>query len=58
MAIDVNSSTWREIQKFISAERDDAISMLIADRDSERQRGILLAMDKLEALVPSEDNQT
>lgn len=57
MNIDVNSLTWKHIVKFIGQERKDAIQMLIADRDSERQRGALVILDRLEALALPEENQ-
>jgi len=56
MAIDVNSATWRDILKFIEQERQDAIQMLIADRDSDRQRGALVILDRLEALASLDED--
>jgi hypothetical protein len=57
MNIDVHSLTWKEIVKFIGSERQDAIQMLIADKNSEQQRGALIVLDRLEALALSEDDQ-
>jgi hypothetical protein len=55
MAIDINSLTWKSVLKFVEQERQDAIQMLIADRDSERQRGALVILERLEALASLED---
>ena len=55
--IDINSLTWKSITKFIANERQEAIQMLIADRDSERQRGALVILDRLEALALIEESQ-
>tara|TARA_B100001057_G_scaffold151071_1_gene151000 strand:+ start:975 stop:1184 length:210 start_codon:yes stop_codon:yes gene_type:complete len=49
--IDKHGSTWRAVEKFIESERADCLAFLIADRDSEKQRGALLMLDRLEALV-------
>ena len=50
MSIDAHSLTWKAVEKFIEQEKDDAIDYLIADRDSERQRGALVLLEKLETL--------
>ena len=50
MSIDTHSLTWKAVEKFIEQEKDDAIDYLIADRDSERQRGALALLEKLETL--------
>ena len=55
MAIDIHSLTWKSVLKFVEQERQDAIQMLIADRDSERQRGALVILERLEALASSEE---
>lgn len=55
MAIDIHSLTWKSVLKFVEQERQDAIQMLIADRDSERQRGALVILERLEALASLED---
>ncbi len=49
--IDKHGSTWRAVERFIESQRADCIEFLIADRDSEKQRGALLMLDRLEALV-------
>ena len=46
--IDPHSLTWKTVLKFIESERQDCLDFLIADRDSERQRGALIILDKLE----------
>lgn len=48
--INVHSPTWRAIEKFIDQQRAAAISDLIADFDSDKQRGIISVLDKLKAL--------
>ena len=55
MAIDIHSLTWKSVLKFVEQERQDAIQMLIADRDSERQRGALVILERLEALASLEE---
>jgi hypothetical protein len=55
MAIDIHSLTWKSVLKFVEQERQDAIQMLIADRDSERQRGALVILERLETLASLED---
>ena len=55
MAIDIHSLTWKSVLKFVEQERQDAVQMLIADRDSERQRGALVILERLEALASLED---
>jgi hypothetical protein len=50
MSIDAHSLTWKAVEKFIEQEKDNAIDYLIADRDSERQRGALALLEKLETL--------
>lgn len=56
MAIDPHSLTWRAVKEFIEQQKKDAIDYLIADRDSERQRGVLAVLDKLESLENLEDS--
>jgi len=47
MSIDPHSLTWKAVEQFIEQQKDDAIDYLIADRDSERQRGALAVLEKL-----------
>lgn len=59
--IEKHSLTWRAIASFIESERKDCIDFLIADRDSERQRGALLLLDRLESLADpdrADDDET
>tara|TARA_E500000178_G_scaffold347430_1_gene400729 strand:+ start:592 stop:765 length:174 start_codon:yes stop_codon:yes gene_type:complete len=51
--IDPYSATWKAIEKFIAEERKDCIDFLIADRDSDHQRGALALLEKLEGLIES-----
>tara|TARA_B100002019_G_scaffold23039_1_gene17505 strand:- start:38 stop:235 length:198 start_codon:yes stop_codon:yes gene_type:complete len=53
--IDPHSLTWKTVLKFIESERQDCLDFLIADRDSERQRGALIILDKLERLAADEN---
>lgn len=57
MKIDKHGSTWKAVERFIEQERKDAINFLIADRDSEKQRGALTILERLEGLV-REDSDT
>lgn len=54
--VDPNSATWQAIKKFIAEQREDCVNYLIADRDSERQRGALLVLEKLEGLAEADPN--
>ena len=56
MSIDTHSLTWKAVEKFIEQEKDDAIDYLIADRDSEKQRGALIVLEKLETLGRTTDS--
>jgi hypothetical protein len=56
MSIDKHSLTWKTIEKFIEQQKDDAINYLIADRDSEKQRGALIVLEKLETLGRTTDS--
>ena len=55
MAIDPHSLTWKAILQFIEDEREDAVNYLIADRESERQRGVLAVLERLETLERTDD---
>jgi hypothetical protein len=54
--IDPHSLTWKAIEKFIAAQKRDCIDFLIADRDSERQRGALIVLERLEGLAQAESD--
>ena len=56
MSIDKHSLTWKAVEKFIEQEKDDAVDYLIADRDSERQRGALAVLEKLQMLGRESDS--
>tara|TARA_E500000081_G_scaffold33756_1_gene37562 strand:- start:10327 stop:10497 length:171 start_codon:yes stop_codon:yes gene_type:complete len=49
--VDPNSATWQAIEKFIAEQREDCVNYLIADRDSDQQRGALLMLERLEGLA-------
>lgn len=49
--IDKHSATWRAVTEFAEAEYSTAVEMLIADRDSERQRGIIHVLHRLAGLA-------
>lgn len=55
MTIDPHSLTWKAVLRFIEAEREDAVNYLIADRESERQRGVLAVLERLETLERADD---
>ena len=55
--IDKNSATWKAIEQFVKLEKKDCIDFLIADRDSERQRGSLAILEKLENVADSEEER-
>ncbi|GAB2799065.1 hypothetical protein GCM10027040_27610 [Halomonas shantousis] len=55
--IDKHSDTWRAVTEWARQQRQEAIDMLIADRDSEQQRGKIELIDELlkltkEASIP------
>ena len=52
--IDVHSATWKAIEKFIANQRKDCVDFLIADRDSDQQRGALLMLERLEGLAEAD----
>jgi hypothetical protein len=54
--IDPHSLTWKAVEKFIAEQREDCVNYLIADRDSERQRGALIVLEKLEGLAEAESD--
>lgn len=58
MAVDRHSLTWKAVEKFIEQQRSEALEMLIADRDSERQRGALIVLERLGAIASQEENPT
>lgn len=45
--IDVHSPTWVTVQRFINQELEDAIQALVADIDSDKQRGAIHVLDRL-----------
>lgn len=57
MKIEVHSASWRAVEAFIAREKQDAIDMLVADKQSEQQRGILKMLDKLQEL-PYEEGES
>lgn len=48
--IDIYSPTWQTVRKFIDHELEEAIQMLIADKNSDQQRGVILLLDRLDSL--------
>jgi len=56
--IDKHSPTWRAVEAFCAQERQDSIDYLIADRYSERQRGVIAVLDKLLALASDETEES
>jgi hypothetical protein len=55
MAVDPYSLTWKAVESFITEQRNEAVEMLIADRESERQRGALVVLERLQALASQEE---
>lgn len=53
--VDVNSDTWEAIQAFVAAKRKDAVEMLIAGKDSDKQRGVIHVLDELIDMQKTED---
>ncbi|MBF57736.1 MAG: hypothetical protein CME80_08460 [Halomonas sp.] len=54
--VDKHSDTWQAVSDFVASERQDAIELLIADRESEQQRGRIAQLDALLRLAtPSKD---
>jgi len=53
--IDIYSDTWRAVEAFIKEQREQAIKSLIADTQSERQRGAIEVLELLESLVDKDE---
>lgn len=53
--VDVNSDTWEAIQAFAATKRKDAVEMLIAGKDSDKQRGVIHVLDELIDMQKTED---
>ena len=51
LMVDPHSSTWKAVLQFINQEGEDAISALVADQDSEQQRGALKVLERLSKLA-------
>lgn len=49
--IDINSPTWRRVTEFANQMRREAVDDLIADRNPDRARGAIHAVDRLLALA-------
>ena len=49
--IDPHSTTWKTVETFIDKELEDAIKALIADHDSDQQRGAIHVLNRLAELV-------
>lgn len=50
MHIDINSATWKAVLRFIESETQEAVEMLVADKESDQQRGIIHVLDRLSHL--------
>ena len=57
MRIEKDSRTWVAVEEFIAREKADAVQYLIADRDSEQQRGALKVLERLEAYANQSDEE-
>lgn len=54
--IDKHSETWLAVTEWARSQRLEAIDSLIADKDSERQRGKIDLIDQLLCLTDTEDD--
>jgi len=45
--VDKNSLTWIEVKRFVESEHNKAVSALIQDKQSERQRGKIDLLSRL-----------
>lgn len=53
--VDIYSDTWRAVEAFIKEQREQAIKNLIADTQSERQRGVIEMLELLESLADKDE---
>jgi len=53
--VDIYSDTWRAVEAFIKDQREQAIKSLIADTQSERQRGAIEVLELLESLADKDE---
>jgi len=53
--VDIYSDTWRAVEAFIKEQREQAIKSLIADTQSERQRGAIEVLELLESLADKDE---
>jgi len=51
LKIDKHSATWKAVTKFAESEYSTAVEMLIADRNSDQQRGIIHVLHRLAGLA-------
>jgi hypothetical protein len=56
MQIDKHSDTWLAVVGWAKQQRAEAINALIADQDSEQQRGRIDLIDQLLCLTETEDD--
>lgn len=54
--IDKHSETWLAVTEWARSQRQEAIESLIADQESERQRGKIDLIDQLLCLTDTEDD--
>lgn len=55
--IDVHSLTWKTVLKFAEAQRKEAVAELIADINSNQQRGKIEILDALIGLHKEEQEE-
>jgi hypothetical protein len=56
--IDVNSLTWKAVLVFIEEQHKEAVTSLIADTNSEQQRGVIACLEKLKNLTEEHQETT
>lgn len=55
--IEKHSLTWQHVIDFVARERQTAVDMLIADKNSERQRGAITVLERLLAEADDPDEK-
>jgi hypothetical protein len=57
-SIDVHSLTWKAVLSFIEEQHQEAVTNLIADNQSEQQRGVINCLEKLKNLTKESNEET
>ena len=56
--VDLHSETWSTINELLNSEKERAINCLIGDRDSERQRGKIDLIKKIQSSFDGPKKET